>query len=137
MKTTVTLSYCILLLSIEIIVGQDLDDAELSCMKKLNVDEFLVDYNLNQLYMPEGNPSFSKFMGCVWKKKGFIDSKNNLQFELFTDYIAKRFVDVVGNEKSANAFAKDSVNSCMVVKGDTAGQTAIMFMNCVNRLFQN
>ncbi|KAK4885364.1 hypothetical protein RN001_001635 [Aquatica leii] len=119
------------------IKAQELDEIERSCRKKLNIEEFLIDYNLNQLYMPEGNPSFSKFMGCVWKRKGFIDSKNNLQYDIFTDFIAKRFLDVVGNSKSANALAKDSVNSCMIVKGDTAGQTGIMFMNCVTRLFQN
>lgn len=112
-------------------------EVEKSCFKKFNLDEFTVDYNMKQLYMPEDNILFSQFMACVWKKDGFIDHKDNLDFSAFQKYISETFASVVASKKTADAFARDSVNSCKNVKGDTPGQKGIKFMNCVTRLFQN
>ncbi|KAK5647523.1 hypothetical protein RI129_002415 [Pyrocoelia pectoralis] len=114
-----------------------LGESEKTCIKELNIDEFTIDYNFNQLYLPESNVEFSRFIECVWKKKGLMSDKNNLQYDSLQEYIATKFLDVIGNTKNANAFAKDSVNGCKVVRGETPGKTAITFMNCVTRLFHN
>ncbi|KAF5298669.1 hypothetical protein FQA39_LY11745 [Lamprigera yunnana] len=119
------------------IKSENLEEIDKSCIKELGIDDFMVDYNLNQLYLPENNQEFSKFIECVWKKKEFISSTNDFQYDLLIKFISERYIDVVGNHLSSNAFAHDSVHSCSTVKGNTIGGTAIMILNCVTRLIQS
>lgn len=97
----------------------------------------MIDFNLKQLYMPENNSMFNKFMECTWKKDGFIDFKGNLVMAEFQNFIAETFTQAIGSSKIAEAFAKDSVNSCKSVTGVTPGQKGVKFMNCVTRIYQN
>lgn len=115
----------------------EFSNTEKGCMRKLNFDDFTIDYYMKQLYMPEDNTKFTKFMTCVWKQDGFIDGKDNLVLDKFKEFITETYTEAVRSTKIAEAFATDSVNSCRSVKGDTPGERGIKFMNCVTRLSQN